>query len=1645
MKPSAISTLNMKRRQAMALVMVVTTVALISMLIVAIFSLTRTEYKASQSFVAARSAKQLGDIGVAIVQAQIQNAQNTATATSPAARKIHATQPGMVRVYNANGTFERAHKLYSSAQMVVQGSSESVLYGQAHQVPADWGTKPARFVDLNDPVVRPALTAGQMAVYFPVIDPRAAYNTLGSQTPSSGSPTTQVEGFSYSDKTAGSGGQVTYQEVVLPTEVSDSSQLRLPMPVEWMYLLQDGTTGALDDSNKFVSSNSTQPSSSNPIVGRVAFWTDDESCKVNINTASEPTYMSSPYFYHERDRRWAHFPASSGEYQRYPGHPATVALSAVLAPGYLLDPLAPGYMTNSNSPSASGLSRANVLAIKEYIYNMAPKIAQGGSLGGTVPFARDDFSTANDEPDELNQLADTQTAKSERLYASVDEMLFNNSGYDTTVGREQTRFPFPGAASRFLFDQDTLEKSRFFLTAHSRAPEFSMFGLPRVSIWPVADETLGDNMRNSFDNMIALCSTLASGRTGAGVNNSYIFRRALNRTVGGNAGQTFDLPNTGSGGLARNARLLDYLVSQMSDLTWPSSNLGSSAHFEQKYGADNVKQLAVQFFDYIRSTNLYDGVQARDNNPGNITPDNPASLPTSTALYNHRDNLQSSTDIQRRNQTMRTYTDQRMTLPPTDLTNVNNQTRKRSDDAAVFPGHGMVTPAVWNSGGQQYRGFGRMFTLSEVGFNFICTADGRNDSVNPARGNGGVVSGGGAATRVDPLTTGNPSQAPITTQGFWYSNFPPLNVNSSPALRYGTVPTPGSPFHPSNHPGYNPQNWNYSLPENTPLETDEKRIQAIFLMESFCPSLGWTKFHPEYSIVVDGDFIKDILLNEKPLFDTAGPVDVRSNGNLFEANNVHSVGGHSGPTAMAGGRVGRPVSGTSGAGGPVMNGSDSNWSGNPTGHIGLMNYGLTSNFVTVKRGAPLRLKIPSGDLKIEIYDTHSWQNARPIQTVRVRFNGASSNIPMPHLVGAEPDPGSGLPRGGPFSNHYVTTHPTTGEKQYRIALQAPKYWCYNVMGCLGRQKGRVNPAWSGGPNFWLPNNQPQPDLDINTALRQSIAGRLDTRKDAIGFSPPGGSIGFSIFPDETSDVTRSLVPAVGDYRIIAARYNVPPELWRPHPSWNTNVRQAHSFSNYSGHTEPGARLATVPNDTSQFPVARLDYQMVAGIGYNLNVDGSAIPPTNGNYNSRQPDLPGDPGYATAANSFGDFDSGIANAREGPYINKPDEGNFFVGNPSGERFNRAANSVIYRSGYFFESWRNSEDWRSGIFMTPNRIVSSPVMFGSLPTGVWNTGGSVPSSASATAGTAYAGMPARPWQTLLFRPHALSVNQGASRTKTNHPGEYSPRDHLLLDMFFMPVVEPYAISEPLSVAGRINLNYQIMPFTNIKRATGLHALMKGEYMTAIPNADATRAKTFSRSTAARWDEYWNETTDRRFWHRPIDVTETLRQFDERFENDGNLPAVSRGLFRTASQICEMHLIPADRLGTNTVNVNKPTRANNRQSQMNTFWLQHSVTGDNVRERPYSNIYSRVTTRSNTFRVHMRAQVIRKARSVAVDTVDPVKDAIVSEYRGSTLIERYIDPTDVSAVIPDYAASSNPLSLPSLETFYKFRTLESKRFSP
>jgi len=83
---------------------------------------------------------------------------------------------------------------------------------------------------------------------------------------------------------------------------------------------------------------------------------------------------------------------------------------------------------------------------------------------------------------------------------------------------------------------------------------------------------------------------------------------------------------------------------------------------------------------------------------------------------------------------------------------------------------------------------------------------------------------------------------------------------------------------------------------------------------------------------------------------------------------------------------------------------------------------------------------------------------------------------------------------------------------------------------------------------------------------------------------------------------------------------------------------------------------------------------------------------------------------------------------------------------------------------------------------NRILPSPGMFGSLPASVK---GFNPSSGEGS------------WETLLLRP------------PPGHPGTSAPHDHNYLDLFWMPVVEPYAISEPFSTAGKVNMNYQIFP--------------------------------------------------------------------------------------------------------------------------------------------------------------------------------------------------------------------------------------------
>src|SRR4051812_42670985 len=103
------------RKRGIALIVVVGALALTTVLLIAMFSVTESEYRATQSYVAAQSAKQYADMSVSIVQAQIQNAQIDPSGTSkwiPDARTTHTTQPGAAIKFNPNGSFAQGFKLY---------------------------------------------------------------------------------------------------------------------------------------------------------------------------------------------------------------------------------------------------------------------------------------------------------------------------------------------------------------------------------------------------------------------------------------------------------------------------------------------------------------------------------------------------------------------------------------------------------------------------------------------------------------------------------------------------------------------------------------------------------------------------------------------------------------------------------------------------------------------------------------------------------------------------------------------------------------------------------------------------------------------------------------------------------------------------------------------------------------------------------------------------------------------------------------------------------------------------------------------------------------------------------------------------------------------------------------------------------------------------------------------------------------------------------------------------------------------------------------------------------------------------------------------------------------------------------------------
>jgi len=498
-----------------ALVLVLAFLVLISVLVIAFFSSVSTELASAKSYASGTNARHLADSSVQAVMGQLRDA------TTKGSNNAWASQPGMIRTYDNKGEPANYFKLYSSDNMVV---TESQISGftPGSDVDMDWNTKPGLYTDLNSPVLVTDTVGATAYPVFPIIDPRAMGK--GSNSP--------VEGFSYTEKV----GAGNVAGVVTPSSSSDNAA-RLPMPVKWLYVLKDGTlTAPTDyDTSKQAATwtgaaSYKTPTSTNPIVGRVAFWTDDETCKININTASEPTPWDTPRSINIQDLRAGKFQPAQSEYQRFSGHPYMTALSPVFFPNTVLSSTQ-----------------------KQAIYAAVPRVAWGGSNAGETS---------------ISGLSNNQVAlDSDRLFASVDEFLFT-----------------PNRTLSTLVNAGALKRSRFFLTANSRAPEVNLLGQPRISIWPVHSNT---GARTPYDRLAAFCSTV--GDINASSPQTYYFQRANSSS-----------PTDDWAKHPRNQVLYNYLK-RVTAADIP----GFGGNFLGKWSGDR-DQVLTEIFDYVRSVNLKD-------------------------------------------------------------------------------------------------------------------------------------------------------------------------------------------------------------------------------------------------------------------------------------------------------------------------------------------------------------------------------------------------------------------------------------------------------------------------------------------------------------------------------------------------------------------------------------------------------------------------------------------------------------------------------------------------------------------------------------------------------------------------------------------------------------------------------------------------------------------------------------------------------------------------------------------------------------------------------------------------------------------------------------------------------------------------------
>jgi hypothetical protein len=1337
------------------------------------------------------------------------------------------------------------------------------------------------------------------------------------------------------------------------------------------------------------------------------------------------------------------------------------------------------------------------------------------------------------------QAPPTFTTPSYRLYDSIDELVFDPSRTPVTSGNGSL-YPASSGASptgrtALAITPSVLEQKQFFITAHSRAPEETLFGTPRVSLWPLQADI---NARTAKDNLLAFCTTIN--------NQPYYFQRAqwyqyqkdattaseTNSNPPSSQSQTTDFPDApnstpvvpGVGNVVRNENLYAYLQALT---TAPIPGFGGN--FLDKYpggsdGNGNVvtdrDEILTEMFDLLRS-----GVNTFDVSPH---------------IYPH-------------------YT----ASPWQSIGDNGAQTVTNGGSGSFIP---ISIP-------NHTHGLGRTYSVAEVAIVFMAssidvapttapagTPDPNYPTYIAASTTGGVVKP--ATLRRVSIAPGLPWACEVDTP-----SGPP---NSTNPTYYGYSPT-GSPIY------YYPQGGKLytfpvtvpptALPPNTVTIGDPQTtaVQAFLLIRPYSTMVGPPAFAPNIRFRVTN-------LDEMTVsFPSLGSTNNQSLGfpSVGEAvavcslSNIYSSTGES--TADGGlnalclpGTVPNPQ---------VVPSTSLPWNNDGTS---LTNYNYpfvgksvplptnsSSNLPSPAYPSPFGGEDPAPDTTFEVQTTG--YNAPPlaVQIHNAVMPGTDLNLPITQLSeypgatmvvnGATPggvflkiDVLDGVNQTDPGATPNVLS--TVYVNIPQMTLPVPTMEMANGILYAGTESyacgpkfnnnsGPRIPAYGGNPigTPLVPSPYQATSTQTTNGNPTSTFGPLSYYFQMPYTESPANGTAFDLNPLDIQsrfssfsstinrgDVVRSFEvnpnsKVAGDMRILAANPiqsaststgSLTTDLFTPLGSarsstslygdlptqgpWTSPfIKQLHTMiTNFgNGRTEmnlvqtsgqilagdPTAHILATPiGSDGTGPTSngsqRVSLGMASGGQGMLESNGSLILetqntgslPAHEHYPSESspevtPELMGafmDPGSNQIP---GDWTLGPGPDGDGPYISKPDEGE------------QVTSSYTYSIPYYSTNLGNADFGYTQISYSPNRQVPSPIIFGTLPTRVF--GGL---SSGITGGV--------PWCTLLFCPNPAAndnskVHPGfgvgsATPGPNDYPPYSTPPDHLFLDLFWMPIVEPYAISEPFSTAGKVNMNYEIVPFGSyIHRSTALHAVMKSTRILAIPtiandpvngqgggyvlptptSPAALNGGSWPavKAIGAQVTSAYGSGFDYSYRYG-INLAATIDDVDSAFYQRFK---TVKDIFRSASEICNVFLVPQTVPGR-TYNPNAtavPTDAS--YADMTAWWKNFQLTGDNGRESPYNQIYPRLTTKSDTFEVHMRVQVLSQTNvDRATGTVDTTGgDSIIGEYRGSAIIERYVDPSQTNPPLPDFATTFPSDATSTLDNYVHYRVVSTQAFAP